>query len=220
MIRALIMDFDGLILDTEVPAFESWKEIFDERGCSLPLSAWSAWVGGSPDMFDPYAYLEAQLGRGVDRGEIGNRQGQREAELIEGQPILPGVEDYVADAKRLGLKLGVASSSDREWVFSHLSRLGLRAQFDCIRCLDDVERAKPDPDLFAAVLEALDVPANQAVAFEDSPHGITAAQAAGIFCVAVPNPLTRQLSTNHADLRLDSLADRSLEDLLLRVESR
>jgi HAD superfamily hydrolase (TIGR01509 family) len=220
MIRALIMDFDGLILDTEGPAFQSWEEIFQEYDCSLPLSAWAAWLGGSPDMFDPYGYLEAQLGRVVDREEIRRKQVQREAELIETQPILPGVEDYIAGAKRMGLKLGVASSSDREWVFSHLSRLGLLALFDSIKCLEDVERAKPDPGLFLAVLEELGVCAKEALVLEDSPHGITAAKAAGIFCVAVPNPLTRQLPVDHADQRLDSLTDLPLEELLLHVENR
>lgn len=220
MIRALILDFDGLILDTEGPAFQSWLEIFEAHGCSLPLSAWAAWVGGSEDMFDPYEYLEAQLGRAVDREQIRQKQRQREARLIELQPTLPGVEDYIADAKRLGLKLGLASSSDREWVLAHLSRLGLRAHFDSIKCFEDVKRAKPDPELYQSVLDALGVAAHQALALEDSPHGISAAQAAGIFCVAVPNPLTRQLPTDHADLRLDSLAELPLEELLLEVERK
>lgn len=220
MIQALIMDFDGLILDTEGPAFQSWQEIFEEHGRSLPLAAWATWVGGSPDMFDPYAYLEAQVGHAVDREDIRSREREREDELIAAQPLLPGVEDYIRDARRLGLKLGLASSSEREWVLGHLSRLGMDAHFDSIKCADDVERAKPHPDLYLAVLQDLDVPASQALAFEDSPNGITAAQAAGIFCVVIPNPLTRQLPTDHADLRLNSLADVPLEELLLEIENK
>jgi HAD superfamily hydrolase (TIGR01509 family) len=220
MIRALIMDFDGLILDTEGPAFQSWQEIFEEHGRSLPLSAWATWVGGSPDMFDPYAYLESQLGHAVDRDDIRSRERRREGELIAAQPVLPGVEDYIRDARRLGLKLGLASSSEREWVLGHLSRLGMDAHFDSIKCADDVERAKPHPDLYLAVLQDLDVPASEALAFEDSPNGITAAQAGGIFCVVIPNPLTLQLPTDDADLHLDSMADMPLEELLLEVENR
>jgi HAD superfamily hydrolase (TIGR01509 family) len=217
MIRALIMDFDGLILDTEGPSFQSWDEIFQEYGCSLHLSAWAAWVGGSSDMFDPYEHLETQLGRAVDREEIRRKQVRREAELIEAQPILPGVEGYIADAKRLGLKLGVASSSDRDWVYRHLSQVGLLGHFDCIKCREDVDKAKPDPGLFLAVLDELGIGPDEAVVLEDSPHGITAAKAAGIFCVAVPNPLTRKLPTDHADVRLDSLADLPLEELILKI---
>lgn len=214
------MDFDGLILDTEGPAFQSYQEIFEENGGTLPLSAWAAWVGGSPHMFDPIEYLESQLGREVDREGLRRRQRQREDELIKAQLVLPGVEDYIAGAKRLGLKLGLASSSDCGWVDRHLERLGLREQFDCIKCADDVKHVKPDPELYRAALDELGVRPDEAIALEDSPNGITAAQAAGIFCVVVPNPLTRQLSTERADLRLDSLADLPLAKLLEEVESK
>jgi len=219
MIRALIFDFDGLILDTEGPAYQSWVEIFEEFGASLPLSVWETWIGGSPHGFDPCGYLESQLGRPVDRETLTARQLKREEELNAVQKALPGVEEYIADARRLGLKLGVASSSDLQWVFGHLERLGLLEQFDCIKGAEDVESVKPRPDLYVAVLEELGLCPEEAIALEDSPHGITSAQAAGLFCVVVPNPLTRQLSTDHADLHLASLADLPLEDLLSRVGS-
>ena len=219
-IRAVIMDFDGLILDTEGPAFQSYQEIFEEYGGTLPLSAWAAWVGGSPHMFDPIRYLESQLGREVDREGLRQRQREREGELIAAQSILPGVQDYIADAKRLGLKLGLASSSDCGWVSRHLGRLGLSEHFDCIKCADDVKNVKPDPELYLAVLDELGLRPEEALALEDSPNGIAAAQGAGIFCVVVPNPLTRQLPTEHADLMFDSLAGLPLSELLKQVEGK
>jgi HAD superfamily hydrolase (TIGR01509 family) len=217
MIRALIMDFDGLILDTEGPAYQAWLEIFEEYGAELPLSVWETWIGGSPHGFDPCGYLEEQVGYTVDREGLTRRSLQREEELIEAKGVLPGVEEYVADAQRLRLKLGVASSSDCEWVFNYLEKLGLRDKFDSIKCADDVESVKPEPDLYLAVLEELDVCPEEAIALEDSPNGITSAQAAGLFCVVVPNPLTLRLHTDHADLRLDSLVDLPLEGLVSRV---
>jgi HAD superfamily hydrolase (TIGR01509 family) len=219
MIRALIMDFDGLILDTEGPAYQAWLEIFQEYQAELPLSVWETWIGGSPHGFDPCGYLTEQTGYSVDREGLTRRALGREEELIEAKGVLPGVEEYVADAKRLGLKLGLASSSDCDWVFKYLEKLGLRDKFDCIKCADDVEKVKPAPDLYLAVLEGLGVPAEEAFAMEDSPNGITSAQAAGLFCVAVPNALTLRLHTNHADMRLDSLADVPLDELLSRVQA-
>ncbi len=213
MIRSLLFDFDGLIQDTEGPAFLAWQEIYEEHGCSLPLSAWAAAIG-TTDGFDPYAYLEEQLGRSVDREALRRRFHQRETELSEAQPVLPGVMEYVAEAKRLRLKLGVASSSSREWVTGHLGRLGLLAAFEAIKCSDDVQHTKPDPELYHALLAALGLLASEAIALEDSPNGIRAAKRAGLFCVAVPNPLTRQLSLEEADLQLASLADMPLEALL------
>ena len=220
MIRALILDFDGLILDTEGPIYRAWVEIFEEFGAELPLSAWEVWLGGSPDMLDPCGYLEYQLGRAVDREALTARQREREAELIAAQSALPGVEAYIADAKRLGLKLGLASSSDCPWVYRHLERLGLRERFDSIKCADDVTKVKPSPELYLAVLRELGLGPEEAIAVEDSPHGITSAQAAGLFCVVVPNTLTRQLPTDHADLRVGSLVDLPLQSLLAQVDEQ
>jgi HAD superfamily hydrolase (TIGR01509 family) len=222
MIQAVIFDFDGLILDTEVPEFQVWQEIYQVYGCDLPLANCAAGIGTSWDAFDAHAYLEGQLGRRLDREHLREQRRQRCAELIEVQPILPGVEEYIADAKRLGMRLGVASSSSREWVVGHLARLGLSPHFDCIKCSDDVPRVKPDPALYQAVLEALGLRADQAIALEDSPNGIAAAKRAGLFCIAVPNPLTCQLPLGQADLQLRSLAELPLGRLLeqLRQNAR
>ena len=218
MIRAVIFDFDGLILDTEAPEFQTWQEIYQVHGCELLLEVWATGLGTSADAFDPYTHLEAQLGRLIDRAAIRQQRRQRYLELLGAKVVLPGVREYIAEAKRLGLQLGVASSSSRTWVVGHLSELGLSAYFDCIKCRDDVPRVKPDPALYQAVVEAFALQPHQAIALEDSPNGITAAKRAGLFCVAVPNPLTRHLSLAHADLLVSSLADLPLQHLLERVQ--
>ena len=218
MIQALIFDFDGLILDTEQSEFQAWQEVYAEHSVHLPLEQWALCIGGAAELFDPYAYLESLVGRPVQREEIAVKRRRRHLELLAKQSVLPGVIDYLNDAKRLGLKLGVASSSSRNWVVGHLSQLGLLTYFDYIRCGDEVVRKKPDPELYLAVLAALGVSANQAIVLEDSPNGILAARRANIFCVAIPNPLTSQLSLEHANLRLASLADISLEQLIAKVQ--
>ena len=217
MIKALVFDFDGLIVDTEMSSYQTWQEIYAEHDCQLPFSTWAICIGGSPQLFDPCEYLEQQIGRPVLREEIRLRRRQRHIRMVEAQPVLPGVEDYIHSAKRLGLKIGVASSSRHEWVDTHLTRLGLIDYFDSIKCFDDVKRTKPNPELYLAVLDALGVHGQQAIALEDSPNGVIAAQQAGIFCVAVPNPVTSQLSLLHADLCLSSLTEVSLEQLLAKV---
>lgn len=217
MIQGLIFDFDGLILDTEGPIFQSWKELFEEQDCNLPFETWATIIGTNDGPFDPYTLLEEQLERALDWEALDPKRRDRELALIAGQPILPGVEETLAGAKRLGLKLGVASSSSCDWVTGHLARLRLLAYFDCIRASDDVERTKPDPGVYLAALECLNLPAEQVIAFEDSPHGVQAAKQAGVFCVAVPNPLTRKLPLDHADLILNSLAGLRLEELLRKV---
>lgn len=219
-IKALIFDFDGLILDTEVPVFRSWQELYQSFGCQLPLSSWVHHIGISPATYDPFASLEQEVGHAVDRTKLEPTRRAREMQLISEEPVQPGVKSYLKDAKRLGLKLGLASSSSCEWVRGHLNRLRLVDYFDTIRTAEDVKNAKPDPALYLSVLEDLRVTPSQVIALEDSPNGVLAAKRAGLFCVVVPNELTRQLPLDNADLHLDSLADLPLEELLLRIASQ
>ena len=221
MIKAIIFDFDGLILDTESPIFLSWQEVYREHGCELALEEWAANVG-TEDSFDPAAHLEGVLGKTLDAAAIRNARKPREAALIEGEPILPGVESYIAGAKRLGLKLAGGSNSSRGWVMGHLGRLGLIHHFDIIKCWDDpdVGQRKPEPTVYQAALNELDITADQAIALEDSPNGILSATRAGIFTMAVPNALTRLLGVGDADMVLDSMADMSLADLLTAVSKK
>jgi HAD superfamily hydrolase (TIGR01509 family) len=218
-IRALIFDFDGLILDTETPEYQSWQEIYAEFGCELPIATWGQIVGGNgASAFDPMDYLENQAGRKLDRDTLISRRRARDSEIILASPILPGVVDLLSDARRVGLRLAIASSSPHSWVDTHLERLDLIDRFDAIICVDDVGVAKPDPSLFLHAAKTLGVARGEAIIFEDSPNGVLAAKRAGIFCIAVPNPITRMLAFESPDLRLNSLAEMSLRELLQRAE--
>jgi HAD superfamily hydrolase (TIGR01509 family) len=217
-IRAIVFDFDGLIVDTETPVFQTWREICNEYGCDLTLENWSAALG-TFNGFDVLAHLERETQSTIDRVAVTERKNRRERELAGAQPPLPGVVEYIAEAQRLGLKLAVASSSSRNWVSGHLTRLELIDAFDCLFCRDDVEHVKPEPQLYLAALSALGVEPEEAIAFEDSPNGITAARRAGMFCVAVPNVLTAGMPIQHADLILESLESMPLSDLLREIET-
>jgi len=215
----LIFDFDGLILDTESSAFQTWTEIYGSYGADLPVSVWGQCIGTSHHAFNVYDHLEKQVGRPLDRDELKRTFLKRHQELLKGLDPRPGVLEYLEEARKLRIALAVASSSHQDWVMGHLSRLGLAELFHSIRTADDVERVKPHPDLYDLTLTFMGVSPDRALAFEDSPNGITAAQAAGIYCVAVPNPVTAQLDIAHADQRIESMADISLRELLHRIET-
>ena len=214
MVNALIFDFDGVILDTETPDFSTWQEVFRDHGTELDRSVWTSLIGRGHGAFDMYGHLEERAARTVDREPVGIERRRRYLELVASNPLLPGVLDYVLGAKRIGLKLGLASSASRNWVDGHLTARDLIHHFDCIKGSDDVANVKPDPELYLSALEQLDARAESSMAIEDSPVGVAAAKAAGLFCVAVPNPMTTGLPLEEADLVLDSLANVTLDALV------
>lgn len=216
MIRALIFDFDGLIFDSETPDFVSWQETYSAHGVELAREVWNAYIGTIT--FDPYQHLEELVGRPIDRQAVHTIRKTRDNELLAAQTILPGVEAYLAQARELGLQIAIASSSDHNWVDGHLQRLGLFNQFEQIYCSDDVGGVgKPDPAVYHAAVAALGVAPHEALALEDSPNGVRAAKAAGVWCTAVPNQMTRDLNFDHADYRLTALTDMPLRQLIAEV---
>lgn len=219
MIEAVVFDFDGLIFDSETHEYETVAELFAEHGAELPLEVWSDCIGRAPGYFDPYAYLEERTGARVDRDALDALRRSRFFERVQGVGPIAGVEEALRAAKSLGLRIGLASSSNREWVEPQLRRLGLWHYFECVRTGDEVERAKPDPELYRSVLRCLGVEATRAVAFEDSPNGALAAKRAGMYCVIVPNRVTAGLAFGEHDLRLESLMQAELADLLARISA-
>jgi HAD superfamily hydrolase (TIGR01509 family) len=217
-IRALVFDFDGSILETEAPELLAWQEIFETHGVSLSTELWCSYVGAGAEVFDIYGHLQELCGRPIVREEVRASQRTRFWKLLEQARPREGVEHWLEEAERLGLGLAVASSSSRSWVTGHLERYGLLVRFRGVHCREDVTQAKPAPDVYLAALESLGVGPTEAIAIEDSPNGLAAAKAAGLYCVVVPNEVTRHLSFEGADLVLDSLAELSLTELLARLE--
>ena len=213
-LKGLIFDFDGLILDTEVPGFLAWQEIFSSYGLPFTYSHWAKAIGTGPSAYDPAEDLQSQLGIFLDLTQIRDRQLERAHEILRDVPIQPGVHEFILAAKQQNLKLAVASSSPRNWVISHLNRLDLVKYFDIILTAEDVTEVKPDPELFNLALKHLDLNPDEAVVFEDSPNGITAARSAGIYVVAVPNEITITLDTSHANMHVSAFTELNMEQLI------
>ena len=213
MIQALVFDFDGLMIDTETPDFTSWQEIYQTYGGELTLEEWSVCIGKAEGDFDPYAILEAQIGRTVERNSIRKQRRARYVEMVEAQEPLPGVLDYLEAAQAAGFRIGMATSSSEGWALGHLQRLQIDHYFEVIHTAADVAHAKPDPALYRITAEALGIPPHQALALEDSQNGMLSAKGAGLYCAVVPNGMTEGLDFTGADVRLNSLADKSLKML-------
>lgn len=212
---ALIFDFDGLLVDTESTALLAWREQFAVHDLVFPLEVWHTYIGsqGSQE-----AMLAALRAGGVDfeDAELRGEWRERHNRIVSSEQLRPGVEAFLDDAAAAGAKFAVASSATRDWLDQQLGRLGIRDRFEAI-CARDNGRVKPAPDIYLAALVALGVGAADAIAFEDSPNGITAAKAAGLYCVAVPNAVTADLPLGQADLRVDSFTEVSYPELVDRL---
>jgi len=218
LIDTLILDFDGVIIDTETPDYETWRDVFHYYGVKLELSLWSQYIGGDSGTFDAFQLLEDSTDKEVDRESVQRQRRQRYLEIVRASSLMPGVTDYIYKAKRTGMSLGIASSSSRSWVAGHLEERGILKYFDAITCKDDVSQVKPEPELYLRAAMRLETRPENAIAIEDSAKGITAAKRAGMYCVAVPNLVTKDLQVDHADYRLESLASMELGHLIASLE--
>ena len=217
--RAVVFDFDGLIVDTEQPIFNAYTAIFEEYGLVLSLEIWEQVIGGTGHRDILFEHLEHALGRPVDRDALRERARTHHHNVTVTLPPLDGVVDHIEQARAAGMRLGIASSSTGTWVKGHLERLGLLERFDTICVREDVDRTKPDPDVYELAMMRLNVEPNESIAIEDSPNGITAAKRAGLFCVAVPNPLTLRMKLDHADLLLGSLSEMTHAEIVRALAS-
>jgi HAD superfamily hydrolase (TIGR01509 family) len=211
--KAVVFDFDGVIIDTETARYEAWQKIYSSYGCILPLDIWVQSIGKAQYAIHPYDYLLQNINVDIDYAEITALHKKLEVELADKLPLLPGVKARIDEAKELGMALAVVSSSSRAWVGGHLRRRGLYDKFEVLVCRDDTEQHKPSPVPYLKAVNILGCEAAQAFAIEDSPTGIEAAVSAGLFCIGVGCSMTINMDLSRANLIVKSLEEISLSSL-------
>ena len=216
MLKGIIFDFDGLILDTETPIYQAWQEVYDEYQCELPLDKLISNIGSTEIIFDPMEYLLKKTRMELDISEINQKVDIRLSSILINQPIMPGVLDLINRAYTSGLLLAIASSSPLNWVSSHLINLDIEKYFNCFATKEEVQTTKPSPELYLLALKKLKLNADEVIAIEDSVPGIVAAKSAKIFSIAIPANLTKGLDFSLADLIVDSAGDIDLKSLKYR----
>ncbi|MER3554025.1 MAG: hypothetical protein C4331_06655 [Meiothermus sp.] len=151
-IQAMIFDFDGLLLDTETPAYTSWNKVYQDYGQSLSLELWREALGRrGGEGFRPLDHLTTLVGPLFDHDAVAEARWQHKMDLCHAEKLRPGVSSILSNAKELGLSLAVASSSGAEWVLPWLHKHDIYKEFAVIRTGDDVEQVKPAPDLFLSI---------------------------------------------------------------------
>ncbi|MFC5701705.1 HAD family hydrolase [Cohnella faecalis] len=219
-IKAVVFDFDGTLMDTEKYAYEAFCGIYEEYGHKLALEKWALLIGTHNGPFDPYEELSGLTGLALDREELKKKFETGHLALLREAALLPGVKEALEEARARGLKIGLASSSDRSWIETHLNNQGIRHYFETIRSSDDVEKVKPDPALYRMAAADLGVLPEEAVAVEDSRNGMLGALNAGLHAIVVPNAVTRHMDFSEASLVVRTLENQSLAQLIEQVEGR
>ncbi|WP_066069641.1 HAD family hydrolase [Neobacillus soli] len=210
--KAVIFDFDGTIIDTETIWFHVFKELVKEEfEIDLPLEEFAKSIGTTDEVF--FQYIEIQTGMKIDPQEINQLANERFLEKRGILEIREGVKEKLDEAKDLGYKIGLASSSSREWVEGFLRQFELWDYFSVIKTSEDVDKVKPDPTLYLKALEALQVEPHEALAIEDSLNGAAAAIDAGIKCIVIPNQVTAFLNFHEKTIRSETFGDFSFKQI-------
>ena len=213
MPKALIFDFDGLIVDTETVIYESWAEIYEKNGQILELNTYKNCVGSDFEKFHPGIELEKRTGKKFNWTTIDAERENLIREGLEQQKERTGIRHFIEYAKAKGLDLAIASSSSRNWVLGWIKKLGLMEHFSAFANRDDVQKIKPDPELFLTAANFLGIHPSEALIFEDSENGLKAATAAGIPCAIITNPITAGGNFSEAIIVAESFTDERLKKL-------
>ncbi|KLT15391.1 HAD family hydrolase [Neobacillus vireti] len=210
--KAVIFDFDGTIIDTESIWFEVYQEILKETyQMELPLEEFAKSIGTTDEQF--FQYIENQTGKKIDQQDLEKLATERFLAKKGILAVREGVKEKLSEAKVLGYKIGLASSSSREWVEGFLRQFDLWDYFSVIKTKEDVVNVKPDPALYIKTLEALQVEPEEALAIEDSLNGALAAIEAGITCIVIPNQVTAFLNFHEKAIRSETFFDFSFEQI-------
>jgi putative hydrolase of the HAD superfamily len=219
-IKGIIFDFDGLIVDTETPELKAWQELFRRFDVEFSFDEYAQTIGMIYDDTSALDILESKLNTPIDKGLLFKEFKKRKVELIDAQPLRSGVLDVLKSAKSIGLKIGLASSAKLEWVSRYIQMHEIDHYFDCIKTRETVANPKPDPELYQATLACLGLEARQVIALEDSINGVSAARAAGVHTVAVPNSVTCIFDFSQAHLVLEHLTDIPLQEMITFFEKQ
>jgi len=215
-VAAVVFDFDGLLMDTERCLLASWRYEWRQHGLELDLDTY--WVDHGGDVEEErYHRLAVAVGPAYDRVASHERREGYRWRLLADLDLSPGIDAWLDQARSAGLRLAIASSSSRAWVSRMLRGTGREDEFTVFACGDEVPRAKPDPGVYRLALQRLGLPPERAVAVEDSAHGVAAAKAAGLRCIAIPNTHVGAARLEAADLVLGSAAEVSLPAALDRL---
>ncbi len=213
-IEAVIFDFDGIVLDSETPEYESHRRIYERCGVTLTIDEWCGVIGTWSEGHDEQWFTRlCQRSAGAPARDSYFEERRRIFdEIVPGSPMR-GIDELLARLREGGIPTAIASSAPARWVVHAVERIGVRPLFDAVVTGDEVARRKPAPDVYLEAARRLGVDPARSVAIEDSGPGITAARAAGLKTIAIPHWLTERHDLSGADLQVAHAGELTLARL-------
>ena len=211
---AVIFDFDGIVLDSETPEYESHRRIYARHGVALTVDEWCGVIGTWSEGHDEqwFVRLCERSAQAPARDEYFAERRRIFDEVVPADPMR-GVPELLAALRQASIPTAIASSAPAHWVAGAVERLGIRPLFDAVVTGDEVARRKPAPDVYLEAARRLGVDPRRSIAIEDSGPGITAARAAGMKAVAIPHWLTERHDLTDADLTVAHAGELTLARL-------
>jgi HAD superfamily hydrolase (TIGR01509 family) len=215
---AAVFDFDGVLLDSETPEFESHRRVYEQCGAVLTAEEWCRQIGtyveGEEERW--YFRLCERTTRSPGKAAYQTERLRVFEEMLPREPMR-GIRELLVELADAGVPLAIASTAPSRWVLPAAERIGVRALFQAIVTGDQVERRKPAPDVYLEAARQLGVDPARAIAIEDSAPGIASARAAGMRTVVIPHRLTELHDLSGADLRVAHAGELSFARLATLV---
>jgi HAD superfamily hydrolase (TIGR01509 family) len=220
-LEAVVFDFDGIIIDSETPEYESHRRIFERCGVALTTDEWCDQIGVWTEGHDERWFRElcARSANAPGHDEYHAEKRRIFDEVVPDAPMR-GIHELLLELAGAGIPAAIASSSPASWVVRATERLGLRPLFGAIVTGHDVTRRKPAPDVYLEAARRLGVDPAGSIAIEDSGPGIAAAKAAGMLTIAIPHWLTAGHDLVNADLRVAHAGELTLARLMALMPHR
>jgi putative hydrolase of the HAD superfamily len=211
---AVIFDFDGIILDSETPEYESHRRIYERCGVDLTVDEWCAIIGTWSEGHDEqwFTRLCERSAAAPARDAYFAERRRIFDEIVPADPMR-GIRGLLTRLREAQVPVAIASSAPARWVLGAVERLGVAPLFDAVVTGDQVTHRKPAPDVYLAAALRLGVDPRRSIAIEDSSPGIAAALAAGMKAVAIPHWLTARHDLSGADLTVAHAGELTLDRL-------
>lgn len=202
---AVLIDFDGVILDSEWPIYQTWLQVFQREGHELSPEMYIRCIGSDFDTWSPPAHLEELTGKTYNWEQMDAERQVKIMRELDGSEPMPGARALLEQLEHS--PSAIVSSSSHHWVDQWMGKLDLMHLVNTTVCKGDAPRIKPAPDLFLEAARQLEVNPSDCLVIEDSHNGMHAAHEAGMKVIAVPNRLTNILDFSSAAWSAQSLTE-------------